>query len=79
MAGTPVSAPVRDTVSLCCWLVSIVVVNVYFVFRESERTCASRGGAEGEGDAESEAASGLRAVSTEPDAGPEPTDSEIVT
>ena len=36
-------------------------------------------GAEREGDTESEAGSGLRAVSTEPDAGLELTDREIVT
>ena len=34
---------------------------------------------EREGDAESETGSGLRAVSTEPDAGLEPTDREIMT
>ena len=39
----------------------------------------SGGGAEREGDAESETGSRLRAVSTEPDAGLELTDSEIVT
>ena len=39
----------------------------------------SRGGAESEGDPESEAGSRLRAVSTEPDAGLEPTDREIMT
>ena len=39
----------------------------------------SRGGAEREGDAESEAGARLRAVSTEPDAGLEPTDCEIMT
>ena len=39
----------------------------------------SRGGAETEGDQESEAGSGLRAVSTEPDAGLELTNLEIVT
>ena len=39
----------------------------------------SRGGAEREGDAESEAGSRLRAVSTEPDAGPELTNREIMT
>ena len=39
----------------------------------------SGGGAEREGDTESEAGSGLRAVSTEPDAGLEPTNREIVT
>ena len=39
----------------------------------------SGGGAESEGDAESEAGSGLRAVSTEPDAGVDPTNLEMVT
>ena len=39
----------------------------------------SGGGAEGEGDTESEAGSRLGAVSTEPDAGPELTDHEIMT
>ena len=37
------------------------------------------GGAEREGDTESEAGSGLRAVSTEPDVGLELTDCEIMT
>ena len=44
-----------------------------------ERDSMSRGGAEREGDAEPEAGSRLRAVSTEPDAGLELTNSEIVT
>ena len=39
----------------------------------------SRGGAEREGDTESEAGSRLRAVSTEPDVGLKPTDREIMT
>ena len=39
----------------------------------------SRGGAEREGDTESEAGSRLGAVSTEPDGGLELTDGEIVT
>ena len=39
----------------------------------------SRGGAEREGDTESEAGSRLQAVSTEPDAGLEPTNREIMT
>ena len=39
----------------------------------------SRGGAEREGDTESEAGSRLGAVGTEPDVGLEPTDREIVT
>ena len=38
-----------------------------------------RGGAEREGDTESETGSRLRGVSTEPDAGPELTDRETVT
>ena len=47
--------------------------------RERERQSRSRGGAEREGDAESETGSRLRAVSTEPDAGLEPTNWEIMT
>ena len=39
----------------------------------------SEGGAEREGDTESEAGSRLRGVSTEPSAGLEPTDHEIMT
>ena len=39
----------------------------------------SGGGAEREGDTESEAGSGIRAVGTEPDAGLEITNCEIVT
>ena len=39
----------------------------------------SGGGAEREGDSESKAGSRLRAVSTEPDVGLEPTDCEIMT
>ena len=48
---------------------------IYF----SERQSTSRGGAEREGDTESEAGCRLLAVSTEPDAGLEPTNREIVT
>ena len=47
--------------------------------RDRERQSMSRGGAEREGDTESEAGSRLRAVSTEPDAGLELTDCEIMT
>ena len=39
----------------------------------------NRGGSEKEGDTESETGSRLRAVSTEPDGGLEPTDCEILT
>ena len=44
--------------------------------RERERQSTSGGGAEREGDTESEAGSRFRAVSTEPDAGLEPTNHE---
>ena len=47
--------------------------------RDRERQCTSGGGAEREGDTESEAGSRLQAVSTEPDAGLEPTNREIMT
>ena len=46
---------------------------------ERQRQSVSRGGAEGEGYTESEAGSRLRAVSTEPDVGLEPTNHEITT
>ena len=49
---------------------------IYFL-RERENT--SGGGVEAEGDTESEAGSGLRAVSTDPDSGLELTDCEIMT
>ena len=49
-----------------------------FIF-ERQRQSASEGGAEREGDTECETGSGLRAVSTEPDAGLEPTDCKIMT
>ena len=47
--------------------------------RERERQSASREGAEREGETEPEAGSGLRAGSTEPDVGLEPTNREIMT
>ena len=47
--------------------------------RERERQIVSRGGTETNGDAESEAGSRLQAVRTEPDAGLEPTNREIMT
>ena len=47
--------------------------------RERERMRMSRGGAEREGDTESEADSRLRAGNTEPDMGLKPTNREIMT
>ena len=49
-----------------------------FIF-ERQRQNMSGGGAEREGDTESEVGSGLRAVSPEPDAGLELTNREILT
>ena len=47
--------------------------------RDRERQSAIRGGAERDGDIESEAGSRLRAVSTEPNTGLEPRNPEIMT
>ena len=55
----------------------LAVAVVYLFLRE--RQSVSRGGAEREGDTESEAGSKLRAVGTEPDAGLELTNCEIMT
>ena len=49
-----------------------------FIF-ERERQSVNRGGAEREGDTESDAGSRLRAVSTGPDTGLDLTDCEITT
>ena len=49
-----------------------------FIF-ERERQSMNGGGSEREGDRESEAGSRLGAVSTEPEAGLEPTSREIMT
>ena len=52
---------------------------MFIYFWERDAQSVSRGGAESEGDTESEAASRLAAVSTEPDRGLEPTNREIMT
>ena len=52
---------------------------MFIYFWDRERQSMNRGGAEREGDTESEAGSRLWAVSTEPDAGLELTDCEIMT
>ena len=56
-----------------------IFLSVCIYFWDRERQSMSRGGAEREGDTESEAGSRLWAVSTEPDVGPELTDREIMT
>ena len=53
--------------------------NVYLFLREGERQSVSGEGTEKEGDTESEAGSRLRALSSEPNAGLELTDCEIMT
>ena len=54
--------------------------NVLFIFETETETEHEQGrGREREGDTESEAGSRLRAVSTEPDVGLEPTNREIMT
>ena len=52
---------------------------IYYWEKERERQSMSMGGAETGEDTESKAGSRLRAVSTEPDAGHEPTNCEIMT
>ena len=52
---------------------------IYFWEREREWQSVSGGGAESQGDTESEAGSKLQAVSTEPDTGLKPTNCEIMT
>ena len=56
-----------------------IFFSVYLFLRERERQTVSRGGAEREGDTESEAGSRLWPVSTEPDAGLKLTNWEITT
>ena len=51
---------------------------IYFWQRERERQSTSRGGVERGGDKESEAGSRLQAVSTESNAGLEPTNGGIM-
>ena len=58
-----------------------LIFNVYLFLRDRdrERERESRGGADREGDKESEAGSRLQTVSTEPDMGLETTNREIMT
>ena len=57
----------------------LIFFNIYLFLRDRERQSMSRGGAEREGDTESETGSRLWAISTEPDVGLELTDREIMT
>ena len=61
------------------FVVVVVAAEYLFIFETGREQSVSGGGAEREGDTESEAGSGLRAVSTEPDVGLEPTNPAITT
>ena len=54
-------------------------LNVYSFLKDGERQSTSRGGAEREGDTESEASSRLQAASTEPGMGLKLTNRKIMT
>ena len=64
---------------LSYFFIKIFYVYIFLRERECTRAHTSGGGAEREGDTESEAGSRLRAISTEPDAGLQPMNCEIMT
>ena len=64
---------------LLSWLLGFTFFLMFIYLGETERQSASWGGAERVGDTESEAGSRLRAVSTGPDVGLEPTKRRIMT
>ena len=64
----------------CLFFFFLIFFSTFFIFILGQReTEHERGGAEREGDTESETGSRLRAISPEPDVGLELTDREIVT
>ena len=73
--------PVRPKIVYVVYivLIGLFCFNVYSFLKDRERQSISRGGAEREGDTESEAGSRLGAVSTEPEAGLELMNGEIMT
>ena len=73
--GTWDHPPFRDLY----YLLSFMFFNVYFWKREKKRQRVSRGGAEREGDTESQAGSRLWAIITESNAGLKITNREIMT
>ena len=73
-------AMVEPRAGLGPWLRGqIFFFNVFTYFWDRERQSMNGGGAEREGDTESETGSRLRAISPEPDAGLELIDSEMAT
>ena len=56
----------------------LIFLHIYLFLRDRERQSMSRGGAEREGHTEFEAGCRLRAVSTEPNTGPELTNRKIM-
>ena len=75
----------QQRLSQVAFILTLFIFKCLFYFilflreRETDRQSMNRGGAEREGDTESEAGSRLPAVSTEPNVGLEPTNSEIMT
>ena len=72
---------VRDacnTPTFFSWYIIYLFFYYLLILRERDRQNTSGGGVDGEGDTEPEAGSGLRAVSTEPNAGLELTNREIM-
>ena len=65
--------------SFCLFLHWIICFSTFIYFWDRERQSMNGGGAEREGDTESETGSRLRAISPEPGAGLELTDREILT
>ena len=61
------------------WRVIFFLINVYLFLREKDRARAGEGQRERKEDTEFQAGSRLRAVSTEPDAGLEPMNCELMT
>ena len=65
---------------IACVLLFLIFFSTFFIyFWDREKQSMNGGGAEREGDTESETGSRLRAISPEPDVGLELTDREIVT
>ena len=71
--------PVSFKNSTKIWSMYTFFFSTFIYFWDRERQSMNGGGAEREGDTESETGSRLRAISPEPDAGLELTDREIVT
>ena len=79
LPAVPIDSGFMRTVATFIQGYPLKIFLMFIYFRERERAQARAGRAEREGDTESEAGSRLRALSTEPDAGLEPMNCEIMT